>query len=113
MIKNKTKNIVLVDETKHCKSILSKAKGLMFTSGIKNKGLVFYFPKEQINSLHMVFVFYPIDVLFLDKDRKVVEIKRNFKPFSAYIPKKKSKYVIELPKNTTKSVELGNTIEFT
>ena len=39
----------------------------------------------------MFFVFFPIDVLFLDKNKKVVELKENFKPFSIYFPKNKAK----------------------
>ena len=62
----------------------------------------------------MFFVFYPIDVLFLDKNKIVVEIKENFKPFTFYNPKKKSKYILELQKNTIKKTEttLGNKIDF-
>ena len=48
----------------------------------------------------MFFVFYPIDVLFLDKNKIVVDIKENFKPFTFYTSKSKSVYVIELPKNS-------------
>jgi len=80
----------------------------------KSKSLVFIFKKEKIVPLHMLFVFYPIDVLFLDKNKIVVEIKENFKPFSFYNPKNKSKFVIELPKNTIRKTktELGDKIEF-
>jgi len=62
----------------------------------------------------MFFVFYPIDVLFLDKNKIVVEMKENFAPFSFYNPKNKSKYIIELPKNTIKETKtkLGDKIEF-
>ena len=62
----------------------------------------------------MFFVFYPIDVLFLDKNKKVVEVKENFRPFEFYTPKNKAKYVIELEKNTIKSskTKVGNKINF-
>ncbi|MBW3022673.1 DUF192 domain-containing protein [Candidatus Woesearchaeota archaeon] len=77
-------------------------------------GLIFVFRSELRRSLHMFFVFYPIDVLFLDSSGKVVEIKENFKPFSAYFPKKKSKYVIELPAGAIKksSTQVGDTVSF-
>jgi hypothetical protein len=45
----------------------------------------------------MFFVFYPIDVLFLDRENRIVEIKRHFLPFTIYAPKKKSMTIIELP----------------
>lgn len=62
----------------------------------------------------MFFVFYPIDVIFLDSEMKIVEIKENFKPFTIYKPKKKARYVIELPKGTiarTKTI-IGDIIEY-
>ena len=80
----------------------------------KSKTLIFVFKKEKIAPLHMFFVFYPIDVLFLNKNNIVVEIKENFKPFSFYNPKNKAKYIIEIPKNIVKETktELGDKIEF-
>ena len=62
----------------------------------------------------MFFVFYPIDVLFLDKNKKIVEIKENFKPFTLHNPKNKAQYIIELPKGTIKQTKtgIGDTISF-
>jgi len=112
MIKNLTRKTILAQEYKICRSIFSKTLGLMFST--KPKTLVFVFKKEKINPLHMLFVFYPIDVLFLDKNKKVAEIKNNFKPFTFYTPKKKSKYIIELPKDSIKNskTEIGDKIYF-
>ena len=110
MLKNKSK--VLAKKIKLCKNPFSKAWGLMFSK--KNKSLIFIFDKEKIISLHMLFVFYPIDVLFLDKNKKVVEVKESFKPFRFYIPKNKAKYVVELPYGIIKKTktEIGDTISF-
>lgn len=44
----------------------------------------------------MFFVFYPIDVLIVDEDMKIKEIKRNFQPFTFWNSKEKGKYVLEL-----------------
>jgi hypothetical protein len=88
MIANKTRKKTLVLHHRECRSIFSKARGLMFTCPIKNFGLVFFFGKETIVSLHMFFVFYSIDVLFLDKKGKIVDMKEKFKPFTVYIPEK-------------------------
>lgn len=75
------------------KSSWGKAKGLMFS---RMRNLIFVFDEEKIISLHMLFVFFPIDVLFLDKDKRIIEIKRNFRPFTFYTSKNKAKYVVEL-----------------
>ena len=44
----------------------------------------------------MFFVFYPIDVLLLNRKKEIVEIRRNFKPFTFWKSKEKGKYVLEL-----------------
>jgi len=110
-IKNATKKTLLAENAKLCKNILSKCLGLMFS---KPQSLIFIFRKEKIIPLHMFFVFYPIDVLFLDKNKIVVEKKENFRPFSFYTPKNKALYIIELPQNTIKKTKTstGNKIDF-
>ena len=79
----------------------------MFSKEKKDFGLIFEFKTERAVSLHMFFVFYPIDVLFLDSNNKVISMKENFKPFTTFNPRKKIKYVVELPNNT---ISNSNTI---
>ena len=111
-IKNTTKRTVIAENSNICKNIIAKSLGLMFA--LKPKTLIFTFKKEEIVPLHMLFVFYPIDVLFLDKNKGVAEIKESLMPFSFYTPKNKAQYVIELPKGTIKKTKtaLGNKIQF-
>jgi uncharacterized membrane protein (UPF0127 family) len=78
MIINKTKKKVISENEKYCKNMFSCGWGLMF-SGRKN--LVMVFDQEIKVRLHNWFVFYPIDVLVLDSSKKIIEIKRSFKPF--------------------------------
>ena len=112
MIKNKSTNKVLVNKSKLCKFNWCKARGLMFSKQKKDFGLIFEFKKLNFISLHMFFVFYPIDVLFLDEDKTLVEKKVNFKPFTFYKSKKKVKYIIELPIKTGNKVNIGDKINF-
>jgi len=44
----------------------------------------------------MMFMFYPVDLLYLNKDKKVVERKRNLKPFHLYKPLNKAQYIVEM-----------------
>ena len=62
----------------------------------------------------MFFVFYPIDLIFLNKNKEVVELKRNLRPFSIYSPKKKTKYILELKKGSIKNnkVRLKDKLSF-
>ncbi|MBI2661214.1 DUF192 domain-containing protein [Candidatus Woesearchaeota archaeon] len=105
MIKNLTKDIVISKNVRFCNSILSKAIGLMF-SRKSGKSLIFPFKKERIIPLHMLFVFYPIDVLFLNKNKKIVEMKENFRPFAFYTPKCKASYIIEMPQGSIRRFNL-------
>ncbi len=60
----------------------------------------------------MFFVFYPIDIVFLDEKKHVVECNNCFMPFEIYYPKTFAKYALELPTGTIKnsSIELGDCI---
>ena len=112
MLKNIAKNRIIVSKTKIYDNIFLKALGLMFSRPLNDKCLVLRFKSEKIRPLHMFFVLYAIDVLFLDKDLRVVEIKENFKPFSFYFPKNKAMFIIEVPLSIAKkaSVEIGDVV---
>lgn len=112
MLKNETSRKVLVKDIKFCRSIFSKASGLMFRKKLHDKALVFLFNSERLVPLHNMFVFQAIDVLFLDKHQKVAEICRNFKPFTLCNPKKPAQFVIELPAGSCKNVTVGDRITF-
>ncbi|MBU2560933.1 MAG: DUF192 domain-containing protein [Nanoarchaeota archaeon] len=98
-ILNKTRKTTVAKEFRLCRSAASKAKGLMFTNEneVKKNALLFVFSSPRPQSLHMFFVLYPIDVIFLDEKKQVVDLKEGFRPFHVYNSSKRSKYVIELP----------------
>ena len=71
------------------------------------------FNKERNISLHNFFVFYPINVLVLNENKKVIEIKNNFGPFTFWNSKNKGKYLIELGKDESKNkVKVNDLLEF-
>lgn len=80
-----------------CDTFLSKFIGLMFS---KKRNLVFVLKKESLVNaiIHMFFVFYSIDVYWLDKDKNIIDFRKNVKPFTIAIPRKKAKYIIEISK---------------
>ena len=94
MIANQTRKTVIAESFTECRSLLSKARGLMFRK--KPCPLLFSFSKSQKIPLHMLFVFFPIDVLWIDAGWKVVDIKEGFRPFSFYSPSREARYVLEL-----------------
>ena len=110
------KNIIIADEVKHYKSFFSKAKGLMFTMPLrKGQAIILEAKKESISktTIHMLFVFYSIDIVWLNSNKEVVDIKESATPFIPWIaPKKAAKYIIELPRGTAKQIKLGDRLAF-
>ena len=50
---------------KLCDTIFSQGFGFMFSSA--DKILIFQFEKEKNHSIHMLFVFFPIDINFISE----------------------------------------------
>src|SRR3989338_10304329 len=103
--------------------IIKKAVGLMGRSGLRNsEAMLFSFPFEYQWSFWMFGMRFPLDVLFIDKNRKIVYIKRNAKPFSfspktwkTIKPAKKFKYAIEINAGEAKNkrIKIGDVLTFT
>lgn len=100
MIKNISKKKNIIASHKIADNIFSRAKGLMFSKE-KNfdYGLIFDLERETKvgASIHMFFVFFPINVLFLDSNKKIIDLKFGLKPWQMTRPMKKCRYIIELP----------------
>ena len=109
-------NIILADNVKVCKDIFSRSKGLRFSKRLKKGQAILLIATEESifeTIIDMFFVFFSIDIIWLDKNKRVVDIRRNVKPFSPLImPLKPAKYVIELPKNASKHVKINDVIKF-
>lgn len=74
--------------------------------------LVFLFPVDDVFGIWMKNMHFSIDVLWLDKDKKVVYIEKNMNPESyptVYRPKVDARYVIEL--NAGEADKLGANID--
>lgn len=97
-------------------SFSSRLKGLMFKGSIE-RGLVLKLPKGRSrrgSGIHMFFMRIPLDVLFLDSEKRVVD-QVNLKPWQIYNPIKPARYVIELNEGSIKSsnTEIGDELDFT
>lgn len=110
MIRNRTKGFVIAEKVRFARSIFAKGTGLMLRRK-PDYGLVFEFSREKLIPMTMMFMLCPIDVLFLDKDRRIVEIAR-LRPFRDYMPKKRAMFVVELPVGVIGKTEVGDGIEF-
>ena len=112
-VKNVTRNTIIALRSKTADSMLSRSVGLMFSKPTQS-AMILKFSSEAIIGLHTLFVFFPIDVLFVDGRLRVVEMLGSMEPFSTYSPKKKAKYVIELPAGTIRKskTRLGDEVAF-
>lgn len=112
-IRNESRRTVVSSSCRLISSALGKAWGLMFSSSVR-EALVFVMSSEQKISLHMLFVFCPIDVILLDRNKKVIELKESLKPFAFYTGRKNAAYVIELPEGAIRSsrTRVGDRVSF-
>jgi len=112
---NKTKRKKIVDRVKFAKSHFQKARGLMFEKKANfDYALVFLFGHETRMgaSIHMLFVFFPITVIYLNSDKKVVDVAVVNSFALNYTPKKPAAFLVELPVAKAKGVNLGDKLEF-
>ncbi|MDD5254260.1 MAG: DUF192 domain-containing protein [Candidatus Nanoarchaeia archaeon] len=74
---------------------ISKFLGFRFR---KKSNLILLFDLKKETKIGAVvdtlFVFYPIRVIWLDKNKKIIKTKI-MKPFTFVIPKSKARYIIE------------------
>ena len=95
-IVNLTTGKNVAESHKMAKDFFSRLRGLMFSKPSED-ALVLSFSNEFRVSLHMFFVFYPIDVIFVNKMGQVVDLKENFRPFAYYKSSEKAVLAIEFP----------------
>jgi len=78
-------------------SIVSRLKGLMFQKELKEMHAVLLHP---CNSIHMFFMRFPIDVIYVDKNLTVVKTLKRIQPWRVDLGHRKAVYTIELPAGT-------------
>ena len=74
-----------------------------------NEGMLFLWKTEDFRSFWMKNTSIPLDIIFLNKAYKIVDISYDAKPFSlkSISSKKKAKYVLELNKGIFDTYKLG------
>lgn len=114
----KCENKLICSKEVFCHSAISKSIGLMFHKKLVDCCYIFVFDSEKSPfeiSIHNLFVFFSTDVLYLNKDKKIVDMKNNFKPFSLlFVPKKKAKFILEFTSGIINkyNLKIGDKIDF-
>lgn len=104
-----------IGESEIADSFFSRLRGTMFKSKLE-KGLILKLPNTRTragSAIHMFFVRFPLDIIFTDNDKKVVDTI-SIDPWKTYTPKKPARYVIELEKGmiATSKTEIGDILDF-
>ena len=90
------------------KSFKDKFLGLMFKKNF-NYGLLIL----NCKSVHTFFMKEKIDIILLDKNNTVLNIKKNIAPNKIIIFKtKKRTNILELPNNSSKKIIINKIIDF-
>jgi uncharacterized membrane protein (UPF0127 family) len=97
---NQTKNSVLAQDVEIADTLAKRMKGLLGRRDFKTgQALVI----KPCNSIHMFFMKFPIDALFVGKNNRVVGAISDIKPFQISPIYFNARFVIELPAGTIQS----------
>ena len=94
---NKSKETFLSFRVRVADSVLSRLVGLLGRKSLKPDGGVWIVPANSIHTVGMLFSF---DLVMIDKDFRVVNIKEMVRPFRVVWPKLRAESVLELPAHT-------------
>ena len=92
---------------RYCYLRYTKIIGLMF-SPILTKNMALLIPSESA-CIHTFFMRFPIDVFWLDKDFRVVDLERNVRPWRPLAgPRKRAAYILEVPSRYEYKINVGD-----
>ena len=97
VVKNVTRGTLLADNCSHAHTFFARFKGLQLKMDFpKGCGLLI----TPCNSIHMFFMRFPIDAVFIDANKTVLYIKEGIKPWRISKVIRESQSVLELPAGT-------------
>lgn len=97
VVVNTHTGVILAQRVELARTFLTRLQGLIGRSGLgEGEGLVL----EGCNSVHMFFMRFPIDVIFVDRRDKVVGLAWNLQPGAVSRVFPKAFRAVELPAGT-------------
>lgn len=115
LLRNTQTGAVLLPRVRLCISFLCHLKGLQFTRSLPgDEGLLFVtnYEGRAHTSIHMLFVFFSIAVIWLDASGRVVD-KQLAKPWRlAYAPAAPAQYFLEANTDLLDRVQIGDVLRF-
>lgn len=115
MITNATRQEVVASKVKWRTTFLAKGLGLMFHPPLREgEAYIFVEGRESrtLTTIHMLFVLFPLGVIWLDGSKRVVD-KVLAKPFfPLYAPSRPAQYYLECHPTVLEKVTIGDQLEF-
>lgn len=111
IVKNITQNTLLADNCGHAHTFFTRFKGLQLKKDLpKGCGLLI----TPCNSIHMFFMWFSIDAIFIDANKTVLYIEEGIKPWRISKVIRKSLSVLELPAGTVSATgtKPGDRLDF-
>lgn len=91
---NQTRRAILAEQCEVARSFLARGRGLLGRTSLPaGKGLLI----EPCSSIHMLFMKFPIDVIFVDRHGYVVALYPELPPWRLYAGHRSARYALELP----------------
>lgn len=92
---------VIAEELEIADSFWSRLCGLMFRRSFsEGEAIIFDLPKPRHFGIHTFFVFFSIDLVYLDSELKIVEVEEELSSWRTYKPKDRVSFLVELPGGT-------------
>lgn len=110
-IRNNTQSTLIAENCRMADNFRSRLVGLLDRSEITPGDALVITPCQQI---HMFFMKFPIDVIFVDRSENVVGLVENIQPFAMSAIVRNSYRAIEVPVGTIAQTHtcMGDTIQF-
>jgi uncharacterized membrane protein (UPF0127 family) len=108
---NQSRNLPLVSQGRVANTFWLRLRGLLGATSLQQgEGLILVGEK----SIHTLFMKFPIDVLYVDKNYKVIRTDINMIPYRLGPLVLQSAYVVEMPVGTivNTATEVGDQLKF-
>ncbi len=96
-VRNTTRHTVIAREARVANTFWTRLRGLIGRKYLApGEGLVIV----PCKGVHMWFMRFPIDVIYVGEGDRVVDVDENLRPWAIGRPRRESRYVVEVPAGT-------------
>ena len=110
VLRDLTTGETIASELDYAQGVVSRTRGLMMRADLPPGGGLVIHP---CSSIHMMWMRFPIDAVFYDKEMRVTKVARGVRKWTGMaFGGKGAKGVVELPVGAAATVEAGHQLEF-